>query len=212
MKLALDGGEKTISRPLGKPWPIWDDREEKALLETLHSGMWWRGGAKSPSASQVARFEDEFLAFQGGRYCVCVTNGTQAIECVLKAFGVGRGDEVLVPSLTFVASATAIALVNATPVFVDVDPRIYNICPEAKERATTPKTKAAVVAHNGVDTPPTRTSFSPRSPRSGGTRTNSRRGRARPGDRRADCSAPRQPPSPAQRARTEEGSCAPEHV
>ena len=147
--LAKNGGSKAITRALGKSWPIWDEREEKALLETLHSGIWWRGGRKGPATTQVARFEDEFAAFQGAKHCVAVTNGTQAIECALKALGVGPGDQVLVPALTFVASGTAIALVGATPVFVDVDPETYNIDPDAMEAAATPATKAAVVVHNG---------------------------------------------------------------
>ena len=149
MNLAILGGSKLVTRPLGKTWPIWDEREEKALLETLHSGIWWRGGAKDLAKGQVARFEDGFLKFQGGKHCVCVTNGTQAIEAALKALGIGRGDEVLVPALTFVASATAIALVNATPVFVDVDPETYAISVDAMEAAITPKTRAAVVVHVG---------------------------------------------------------------
>ncbi|MBT3380614.1 MAG: DegT/DnrJ/EryC1/StrS family aminotransferase [Lentisphaerae bacterium] len=147
--LAKNGGNKTITRPLGPTWPIWDEREEKALIETLHSGIWWRGGRKDVSESQVGQFEDEFGAFQGAKYCVAVTNGTQAIECALKALGIGPGDDVLVPALTFVASATAIALVGATPVFVDVDPGTYNIDAGAMEAAITPATKAAVVVHNG---------------------------------------------------------------
>jgi dTDP-4-amino-4,6-dideoxygalactose transaminase len=146
--LAVLGGPKQITRALGGKWPVWDEREERALLETLHSGVWWRGGA-DPAASQVARFEDEFLKFQGGKYCVCVTNGTQAIECALKALGIGPGADVLVPALTFVASGTAIALVGATPVFVDVDPETYNLSPAAMEAAITPRTRAVVLVHNG---------------------------------------------------------------
>lgn len=148
-QLAIHGGKPVITRSLGGTWPVWDEREEKALLETLRSGIWWRGGHQDPAASQVARFEDEFLRFQGGTYCVCVTNGTQAIECALKALGIGPGDEVLVPALTFVASGTAIALVGATPVFVDVDPETYNLSPDAMEAAITARTRGVVVVHNG---------------------------------------------------------------
>lgn len=148
-KLAVLGGPKAITGPLGGRWPIWDEREERALLETLRSGIWWRGGHADPKTSQVARFEDEFLAYQGGKYCVCVTNGTQAIECALKALGIGPGDEVMVPALTFVASGTAIALVGATPVFVDVDAHTCNISPEAMAAAITPRTRGVVVVHNG---------------------------------------------------------------
>jgi dTDP-4-amino-4,6-dideoxygalactose transaminase len=147
--LAINGGEKTITRPLGKKWPIFDEREEQALIEVLHSGIWWRGGARGEQASKVTQFEDAFAAYQNAQYGVAVTNGTTALECALKAAGVGVGDEVLVPALTFVASATAIALINGIPVFVDVDPQTYNIDPDAMAAAITPRTKAAVVVHNG---------------------------------------------------------------
>ncbi|MDH7571345.1 MAG: DegT/DnrJ/EryC1/StrS family aminotransferase [Armatimonadota bacterium] len=148
-KLAINGGEKTVQRFLGKPWPIRDAKEENAVLEVVRSGIWWRGGYAEAAQSKVGQFEDAFARFQDAQYCVAVTNGTQAIECALKSIGVEAGDEVLVPALTFVASATAIALVNGVPVFVDVDPETYNISPEAMEAAITPKTRAAVVVHNG---------------------------------------------------------------
>jgi len=148
-KLAIKGGDKTITRPLGRRWPIWDEREEKALLEVLHSGIWWRGGYENAKDSKVGQFEDAFAAYQHAKYGVAVTNGTTALECALKSAGIEAGDEVLVPALTFVASATAIALVNAVPVFVDVDPESYNISPEAMEAAITDKTRGAVVVHNG---------------------------------------------------------------
>lgn len=148
-QLAIHGGAKTIDRPLGKKWPIFDEREEKALIEVLHSGIWWRGGYRGEQPSKVTQLEETFAAYQDAHFGVAVTNGTTALECALKAAGVGVGDEVLVPALTFVASATAIALVNGIPVFVDVDPNSFNIDPDALEAAITPRTKAAVVVHNG---------------------------------------------------------------
>ena len=150
-KLAINGGDKVVQRQLGKDWPVWDEREEEAVVEVVRSGIWWRGGYKDERAkeSKVNQFEDAFAAYQSAKHCVAVTNGTQAIECALKAVGVEAGDEVLVPALTFVASATAIALVNGVPVFVDIDPETYNIDPDAMEAAITDKTRAAVVVHNG---------------------------------------------------------------
>ena len=148
-KLAIKGGPKTVTRTLGKSWPIFDEREEQALLEVCRSGKWWRGGYQEPGESRVGHFENAFGQYQHARHCVAVTNGTQALECALKAAGVEPGQEVLVPALTFVASATAISLVGAKPVFVDVDPANYNIDPEAMDAAITPDTSAAVVVHNG---------------------------------------------------------------
>ena len=149
VQLAINGGAKIINRPLGKKWPIFDEREEQAVLEVLHSGIWWRGGYRGEEQGKVSTLENTFAAYQDAQYGVAVTNGTTALECALKATGVGVGDEVIVPALTFVASATAIALVNGIPVFVDVDPTTFNIDPDALEAAITARTKAAVVVHNG---------------------------------------------------------------
>ncbi|HID10289.1 MAG TPA: DegT/DnrJ/EryC1/StrS family aminotransferase, partial [Candidatus Latescibacteria bacterium] len=116
-KLALRGGEPLVKRTLGKSWPIFDWREERALLEVLRSGHWWRGGI-DPLESKVSQFEDKFVSYCQAKYGIAVTNGTQALECALKAAGVEAGDEVIVPALTFVATATSVALVNAVPVIV----------------------------------------------------------------------------------------------
>ena len=148
-KLAVNGGPRTIKGTIGKKWPIFGKREEKELLAVLHSGSWWRGGFADETKSKVWQFEEAWAKYQDAKYCVAVTNGTQAIECALKSAGVEAGDEVLVPALTFVASATAIALVNAVPVFVDVDANSFNIDPDAMAAAITPRTRAAVIVHNG---------------------------------------------------------------
>lgn len=148
-RLALNGGEPTVKRPLGRPWPIFDEREEKAILEVLHSGRWWRGAYEKAQDSKVGLFEDSFAAYQHAKYGIAVTNGTQALECALKAAGIGPGDEVIVPALTFIATATSVALVNAIPIIVDVDPETYNISPKAVEEAITSKTKGIIPVHNG---------------------------------------------------------------
>ena len=148
-KLAINGGPKTVTRTLGKSWPVFDETEEKAILEVVRSGKWWRGAYQEPTESKVGQFENAFAAYQHANHCVALTNGTQALECALKAAGVQPGDEVIVPAMTFVASATAICLVAGKPVFVDVSPKDYNIDPDAMEAAITPTTTAAVVVHNG---------------------------------------------------------------
>lgn len=143
-KLAINGGNKAIDRGLGKAWPIWDEREETALLDALRSGNWWTGSA----GSKVRQFEDEFAAYQDATYGVATNSGTQALISALKASGVESGDEVLVPSLSFFASATCVLFVNAVPVFVDVDP-FFNVSAEAMEAAITDRTRAAIIVHNG---------------------------------------------------------------
>ena len=141
-KLALTGGEPVVKGTLGKRWPIFDEKEEKALLEVLRSGEWNR-------RDRVDEVGEAFAAYQDAKYGVPLANGTVALQCALKAAGVNAGDEVLVPALTFVATATSVVLVNAVPVMVDIDPLTYNISPEAIEAAITPKTKAIIPVHNG---------------------------------------------------------------
>ena len=141
-KLAINGGEPVVKRSLGKGWPIFDEREEKAVLEVLHSGEWNR-------RSKVEQVGEAFAAYQQAKYGIPVANGTLALQCALKAAGVEAGSEVIVPALTFVATATSVVLVNAVPIMVDIDPMNYNISPEAVEAAITDKTSAIIPVHNG---------------------------------------------------------------
>ena len=141
-KLALNRGEPVVKRTLGKRWPIFGENEEKALLEVLHSGEWNR-------RDKVDEVGEAFAAYQDAKYSVPLANGTVALQCALKAAGINAGDEVIVPALTFVATATSVVLVNAVPVMVDVDPLTYNISPEAIEAAITPRTRAIIPVHNG---------------------------------------------------------------
>jgi dTDP-4-amino-4,6-dideoxygalactose transaminase len=93
---------------------------------------------------EVKAFEDEFAEWLGIRHCVGVGNGTDALQIALRAAGVGPGDDVVLPSLTFYATAEAAANLGARPVFCDVDPATYCVTAESIERALTPKTKAIV--------------------------------------------------------------------
>src|ERR1035441_7583910 len=96
---------------------------------------------------EVAAFEQEFAAYCGAEHAVGVANGTDAITIALRAMGVGPGDEVVVPSFTFYASAEAIPPTGATPVFCDIDPATYCVTAETVRAALTPRTKAVVVVH-----------------------------------------------------------------
>jgi dTDP-4-amino-4,6-dideoxygalactose transaminase len=96
---------------------------------------------------EVSRFEEEFAAFQGVRFCLGVSNGTTALHLALTACGVGPGDEVLTVPNSFVATAEAVAHCGATPVFVDVDPETLQMDPELAERAVTPRTRAILPVH-----------------------------------------------------------------
>jgi dTDP-4-amino-4,6-dideoxygalactose transaminase len=142
--LAVEGGKPIRDLTL-RPWPQWpiyDQTEADALLEVLHSGQWWYVGGEQGSA-----IEQEFAAFHDAKYGVACANGTVALEIVLRALGVGCGDEVIVPPYTFVATASAVLAVGATPVFVDIQGDTWNIDPVLIEPAITPRTKAIIPVH-----------------------------------------------------------------
>jgi dTDP-4-amino-4,6-dideoxygalactose transaminase len=118
-----------------------NDEVVEAVLEVVRSG-WWSMGPR------VEEFEREFARFCGARHAVAVANGTAALHLALLAVGCGPGDEVVVPSLNFVAAANAIAHTGAAPVFCDiVGPEDLNLDPADLEAAVGPKTKAIVVLH-----------------------------------------------------------------
>jgi dTDP-4-amino-4,6-dideoxygalactose transaminase len=96
---------------------------------------------------EVSAFEQEFAAYCGAEYAVGVANGTDAITIALRALGVGPGDEVVVPSFTFYASAEAIPPTGARPVFCDIDPDTYCVTAETVRAALTPRTKAVIAVH-----------------------------------------------------------------
>jgi dTDP-4-amino-4,6-dideoxygalactose transaminase len=96
---------------------------------------------------EVAAFEKEFAGYLGAKHAIGVANGTEAITIALRALGVGPGDEVVVPSFTFYASAEAIGPTGATPVFCDVDPETFCVTAETVKAALTPKTKAVIAVH-----------------------------------------------------------------
>ena len=124
--------------PLAKP--IITRAERRAVDRVLRSGNLAQG-------PEVAAFEKEFSKFVEGRECVAVNSGTSALHVALLSLGIGPGDEVIVPSFTFAATANSVALTGATPIFVDIDPQTFNIDPKEIERAITPKTKAIQVVH-----------------------------------------------------------------
>ena len=139
---AMLGGAPIAVADTYPAWPQWGEREREELLATLDSGAWWTG-----DGHRAFRFAREFAAYQdaaGGRP---FTNGTHTLEAALVACGVGEGDEVIVPGMTFVASATAVLAVNATPVIVDVDPDTLCIDVAAAEAAISERTRAIIAVH-----------------------------------------------------------------
>ncbi len=121
--------------------PLIGDEEREAVDRVLRSGM-IAGGP------EVAAFEAEFgEQVAGGRVCVAVNSGTAGSHLGLLAAGVGPGDEVIVPSFTFAATANSVALTGATPVFVDIEPDYFCVDPAAVEAAITPNTKGIQPVH-----------------------------------------------------------------
>ena len=93
---------------------------------------------------EVAELEDKLAAFCGAKHCITVANGTDALQIAQMALGIGPGDEVITPGFTYIATAETVALLGAKPVYVDIDPRTYNLDPGLLEAAITPRTKAIV--------------------------------------------------------------------
>lgn len=151
-RLAIFGGTPVRNKPF-PAWPVFDRAEEDALLKVLRSGKWWRYAYLDSDAptgcegSKVAEFQEAFAHFQGAKYGIACANGTAALEVSLKALGVGPGDEVIVPAYTFVATATAVLMVNAIPIFADIDYDTFNLNPATVERAVTSRTKAIIPVH-----------------------------------------------------------------
>lgn len=101
----------------------------------------------SSTGKYVNKFEALFADYCGSRYAVTTSNGTTALHLALLALGIQQGDEVIVPSLTFIATANAVSYTGAKPVFVDSEPRTWNIDPDLIEKAITPNTKAIIPVH-----------------------------------------------------------------
>jgi len=120
--------------------PNFDDRERKAVLEVLDSGMLAQG-------QRVKAFEDAFARYVGRKHGVAVCNGTAALHVALLAHGIGKGHEVLVPPLTFFASAATVLQTGARVRFTDIEATTYNMDPERLGRALTKRTKAIMPVH-----------------------------------------------------------------
>ncbi|MDR3725104.1 MAG: DegT/DnrJ/EryC1/StrS aminotransferase family protein [Terracidiphilus sp.] len=124
------------------PWPFFAEDEIEAAVQALRSSKvnYWTG-------EEGRQFEKEFAVFAGCKYAIALANGSVALECALKALGVGPGDEVVTTSRTFIASASCAAMLGARPVFADVDRDSQTISAETISKVLTPRTKAIVAVH-----------------------------------------------------------------
>jgi L-glutamine:2-deoxy-scyllo-inosose/3-amino-2,3-dideoxy-scyllo-inosose aminotransferase len=142
-KLALLGAQPVFERVVewNTFWPPVDEVTGKKLQELYFSRRW-------TAFDQTERdFAESFAAFQGAKYGIFTINGTVTLQCALAALGVGSGDEVIVPPLTWYATAIAVRHVGAIPVFVDIKPDTLCIDPEKIETAITERTKAIIPVH-----------------------------------------------------------------
>lgn len=141
INLAVEGGTPVRKTPFA-PWPYFEPDEIEAVTRVLQSGKvnYWTG-------EEGRRFEEEFAAQAGCKYGIAVANGTVALELALHALGVGPGDEVIVPSRTFIASASCVVMRGAKPVLADVDLHSQNLTADTIRPLLTPRTRAIVAVH-----------------------------------------------------------------
>ena len=146
-KPAVLGGKPVTKSLLGRAkLGVRHDLERKYLLQAHESGIWddW---PHHGDRSQAAKFAREWAVFNGSKFCVMLSDGTHTLQVALEALDIGPGDEVLVPGLTWQATASAVVNVNAVPVLVDVAPETLCIDPRKAEEAVTPRTRAIIPVH-----------------------------------------------------------------
>ena len=140
--LALFGGDPVRKTPFFT-WPRVVDGQQEKLINTLVNDSWGIG------SESIRELEDKFALFHEAKSCIAVNTGTNALWVALKAAGVSSGDEVIIPAYTFIATATAVLMANATPVFVDIEPNTFNMDPNLIESAITDRTKVIIPVHIG---------------------------------------------------------------
>lgn len=140
-KLAIDGGPKAVTNELA-PWPQFDENAIRAAEQVLRSGKvnYWTG----PNGME---FERKFAAWQGSRFAISTSSGTSALHVALSALGIGPGDEVIVPSYTFIASSFSIVQAGAVPRFADVNIEDHCLSVASAEKLVNERTKAIMPVH-----------------------------------------------------------------
>ena len=121
----------------------WDDLDIERVTSVIKKGAYWAIGP------EIKEFEKRVAEYLGVKYALAVNSGTSALHVVLAAHGIGKGDEVIVPSFTFIATANAVLFVGAKPVFAEIEEKTYGLDPEDVERKITPRTKAIMPIHYG---------------------------------------------------------------
>jgi perosamine synthetase len=140
--MALVTGDPRVAPRIRLAFPDVGDEEIEAVTRVLRGHVLTNG-------PETRAFEQEFARYHGAEHGVGFANGTVALTAMYAGLGIGPGDEVVVPSLTFVSSATSVVLAGATPVFTEVDPDTFNLDPADVARRLTPRTKAILAVHYG---------------------------------------------------------------
>lgn len=139
-KLAIAGGTPVRTKPF-PAWPQYSENEKKGLIEVLESGIW--GGYHE----KVSEFEKKFAEYCDAKHCMLTVNGTVTLVGALIACGIGPGDEVIIPPISFIATVTPVLLAGAVPIFADVESDTYNIDPADVESKISERTKAVIPVH-----------------------------------------------------------------
>lgn len=121
----------------------WDEQDVETVVSAIRAGMNWAIGPN------VQEFEKMLAEYVGTKHAVTFNSGTSALHAVLSAYDIGEGDEVIVPSFTFIATANAPLFVGAKPVFADIEEKTFGLAPEDVEKRITPKTRAIIPIHYG---------------------------------------------------------------
>ena len=141
-KLAVRGGTPVVPTQLHVRWPILTAEDKAAVASVLDAGV-----LSGPFATQVRGLEEEWARYCGTRHALATNSGTAALHLAVAAGKIGTGDQVITTAFTFLATALAVLQQNAVPVFVDIDPRTYNLDPAKIEERITARTKAIIPVH-----------------------------------------------------------------
>ncbi len=140
--LAIRGGTPIVRKDLHVRWPIVTQEDKAAVLAAMDTGI-----LNGPYAPQVKALEEEWARYCGVKYALTTNSGTAALHTAVAAGGIGTGDQVITTAFTFLATALGVLQHNAVPVFVDIDPRTFNIDPAKIEERITARTKAVIPVH-----------------------------------------------------------------
>lgn len=122
---------------------FWDEEDVKNVTETIKQGVFWATGPK------IEEFERITAKYLGTKFAISFNSGTSALHAILMVYGIEEGDEVIVPSFTFIATANSVLFVNAKPVFAEIEEETYGLSPEDVKTRISPKTKAIIPVHIG---------------------------------------------------------------